>query len=217
MKNMLIILILFSTQILNAQKVKTFFEIGLNHGHVKEKVFYESEGNTNYYKPGIGLNVGLKLVTKIDDKFDFKTGLYLSNYNYKVENYFTFQSSQQVNYRSANYIYINLPILLSCKINKNVAINLGSGINVNYATLLGDDRPFFKNKYDVPLSIGFTLRVKRATFDILYSMGNKPFEIIHNDSWEYNPSNKQYSTFFHRQLSINIGRCLNRKSKTKWD
>jgi hypothetical protein len=85
MKNtLLIILLLISNEIINAQKVKTFFEIGINHNHAKEKVFYDNVKSI-IYKPGIDVNIGLKLVAKIDELFDFKTGFYVNSNSYKLK------------------------------------------------------------------------------------------------------------------------------------
>lgn len=211
MKNILTILILLFTQTINAQKVKTFFEIGINHGHVKEKIFYKSEGKTNYYKPGIGLNLGLKLVTNIDENFDFKMGFYLSKFNYQTIHRAILFNSGIEEYSNSGNVYFNIPLLLSYKINNNIALNIGTGINLNVLNII--DKQFYK--YGIPLNLGFTIRIKRTALDFMYSIGNMTFNNYHNYYLDF--QTKQYSTFFHRQLSINIGRCLNRKSKTKWD
>lgn len=210
---LLIILLLISNEIINAQKVKTFFEIGINHNHAKEKVFYDNMKSI-IYKPGIDVNIGLKLVAKIDELFDFKTGFYVNSNSYKLKytnQHHLLTGQQTVNKNQTEYLYFNIPLLLSCKVNKNIAFNIGTGLNIN----LTDVRYNLNHKYDIPLNVGFTYRIKRTTFDIMYTIGNVSFDTYYNYIDSY-PS-KQYSTFFHRQLSINIGRCLNRKSKTKWD
>ena len=210
---LLIILLLISNEIINAQKVKTFFEIGINHNHAKEKVFYDNMKSI-IYKPGIDVNIGLKLVAKIDELFDFKTGFYVNSNSYKLKytnQHHLLTGQQTVNKNQTEYLYFNIPLLLSCKVNKNIAFNIGTGLNIN----LTDVRYNLNHKYDIPLNVGFTYRIKRTTFDIMYTIGNVSFDTYYNYFDSY-PS-KQYSTFFHRQLSINIGRCLNRKSKTKWD
>jgi hypothetical protein len=217
MKNiLLIILLLISNEIINAQKVKTFFEIGINHNHAKEKVFYDNV-KTIIYKPGIDVNIGLKLVAKIDELFDFKTGFYVNSNSYKLKytNQHHLHTGQQtVNENHTEYLYFNIPLLLSCKVNKNIAFNIGTGLNIN----LKDVRYNLNHKYDIPLNVGFTYRIKRTTFDIQYSIGNLHFATNKGYYGDiYTTRNYSYSTFFHRQLTLNIGRCLNRKSKTKWN
>ena len=174
-KIFLAILVLFSNEIINAQKVKTFFEIGINHNHAKEKVFYTNEKSV-VYKPVIGANFGLKVVAKIDEFFDFKTGFYVNSYSYKLKytNQHHLHAGQQtVNKNHTEYLYFNIPLLLSCKVNKNIAFNIGTGLNIN----LTDVRYNLNHKYDIPLNVGITYRIKRTTFDIQYSMGNLPFAI----------------------------------------
>ena len=110
MKNILTVLILLFTQTINAQKVKTFFEIGVNHGHVKQNSCYTNDNNSYLFKPAIGFNLGLKIVSKIDERFDFKTGFYLFNNQYKMKATYIIPSNFDFVYNGipkTNYYFVN--------------------------------------------------------------------------------------------------------------
>ncbi len=192
----------------SAQKVDVSIAggVALSRAIIKSYGKYQSESEQLSYLTTY--NVGLRINTHFYKKVEFKTGIYLTQKGYNAHypisqiNYFDFEKSPIDTNRTINLNYVEIPAMISLPFFKLLRFNIGFGLNINV------NNPKQGTIFDTPNLIGFSYQKNRFSVDFLSSYGVVPFKTSY---FEYGNGYRNYYDFYHRQLSITLGYCINKK------
>jgi hypothetical protein len=153
-------------------------------------------------------NVGLRFNVHLYKQVEFKTGIYLTQKGYNSPNqihqtsFFDIDNAPIDTNRTINLNYVEIPAMISLPFFKLLRFNTGFGLNINV------NNPKQGTSFDTPFLIGFSFQKNRFSVDLLSSYGVVSFKTSY---YEYGNGFRNYYDFYHRQLSITLGYCINKK------
>jgi hypothetical protein len=204
--NLLIVL----TQLVIAQKVDVSISAGgaYNKSEIRKYGVYQKE--TQMLDAFNSYNIGIRIAAHISKRIDFRTGVFISEkgyrYNEKLYDGGSPYNSLQPYQSSHTYFlnYADIPFMFSYRFTKHFSVNAGTSLSL----LLNRAKIISTSKFDVPLLGGFTFTKNRFTIDLTYSHGQMPYLTKY---YEYLNGTRDYYEYFHKQISLNLGYCINKK------
>jgi hypothetical protein len=201
-----------------AQKLRISIAGGLCNNKSIVRLYGNKQIETKDYESFYSYRIGIRITSNLNNHIDFQSGVFINEKGYKyyskryfgqspyqfLESYTESQNEYIHNNHTYYLNYLDIPLIFSFNISKSLAINAGSGININ----LSYKKYHHESSFDIPIQSGITLKKKRMSFDIMASLGLIPYFTLYAE--------KQYGIkdnyeFFHRQISTTLGYMINQK------